>query len=110
MMLGARDDEIGRPDAAARAGPAGGDPQAPAGAVVRGGDGVLRRLHGPAGREHRHRGVPCAAAAVRRGLAGVQWVSLGYLLALVALLVPAGRWSDKAGRKLSYLAGFVVFA
>ena len=44
------------------------------------------------------------------GLAGVQWVSLGYLLALVALLVPAGRWSDRAGRKLCYLAGFVVFA
>jgi len=44
------------------------------------------------------------------GLAGVQWVSLGYLLALVALLVPAGRWSDRVGRKLSYLFGFVVFA
>jgi MFS family permease len=43
-------------------------------------------------------------------LAGVQWVSLGYLLALVALLVPAGRWSDRVGRKLCYLAGFVVFA
>jgi MFS family permease len=43
-------------------------------------------------------------------LAGVQWVSLGYLLALVALLVPAGRWSDRVGRKLCYLAGFVLFA
>jgi MFS family permease len=30
------------------------------------------------------------------GLAGVQWVSLSYLLALVALLVPVGRWSDQA--------------
>ena len=28
-------------------------------------------------------------------LAGVQWVSLAYLLALVALLVPVGRWSDR---------------
>jgi len=44
------------------------------------------------------------------GLAGVQWVSLAYLLALVALLVPAGRWSDRFGRKLVYLYGFVVFA
>jgi MFS family permease len=44
------------------------------------------------------------------GLAGVQWVSLAYLLALVALLVPVGRWSDRVGRKLVYLYGFVVFS
>jgi MFS family permease len=44
------------------------------------------------------------------GLAGVQWVSLAYLLALVALLVPVGRWSDRFGRKLVYLYGFVVFS
>ncbi len=44
------------------------------------------------------------------GLAAVQWVSLAYLLALTALLVPAGRWSDRVGRKLMYLYGFVVFA
>ena len=43
------------------------------------------------------------------GLAGVQWVSLAYLLALVALLVPVGRWSDRYGRKLAYLYGFVLF-
>jgi EmrB/QacA subfamily drug resistance transporter len=43
------------------------------------------------------------------GLAGVQWVSLAYLLTLVALLVPVGRWSDRHGRKLIYLYGFVVF-
>ncbi len=44
------------------------------------------------------------------GLASVQWVSLAYLLVLTALLVPAGRWSDRAGRKLMYLYGFVIFA
>ncbi|MGH3250520.1 MAG: MFS transporter [Trebonia sp.] len=44
------------------------------------------------------------------GLASVQWVSLAYLLVLTALLVPAGRWSDRVGRKLMYLYGFVVFA
>lgn len=43
------------------------------------------------------------------GLAGVEWVSLSYLLALVALLVPVGRLSDARGRKLMYLYGFVVF-
>jgi MFS family permease/uncharacterized membrane protein len=44
------------------------------------------------------------------GLASVQWVSLSYLLVLTALLVPAGRWSDRTGRKLMYLYGFLVFS
>ncbi len=44
------------------------------------------------------------------GLASVQWVSLAYLLVLTALLVPAGRWSDRIGRKLMYLYGFIIFA
>ena len=43
-------------------------------------------------------------------LAEVQWVSLAYLLVLIGLLVPVGRLSDRYGRKLSYLLGFVVFA
>src|SRR5579875_3866979 len=42
-------------------------------------------------------------------LAGVQWVSLAYLLALVALLTPVGRLSDGVGRKLVYSYGFGVF-
>ena len=57
--------------------------------------------------------VTLAFPALRRefhtSLAAVQWVSLAYLVALVALLVPVGRWSDRAGRKLVYLCGFVVF-
>lgn len=57
--------------------------------------------------------VTLAFPAVQREfgvrLAAAQWVSLGYLLVLVALLVPVGRWSDRAGRKLVYLYGFVVF-
>ncbi len=43
------------------------------------------------------------------GLAEVQWVSLAYLLVLIGLLVPVGRLSDRFGRKLSYLLGFIVF-
>ncbi|WP_079078405.1 MFS transporter [Streptomyces sp. CdTB01] len=42
-------------------------------------------------------------------LAAIEWVSLAYLLTLVALLVPVGRLSDAYGRKLFYLYGFVVF-
>lgn len=42
-------------------------------------------------------------------LAAVEWVSLAYLLPLIALLVPVGRLSDAYGRKLFYLYGFVIF-
>jgi len=42
-------------------------------------------------------------------VAAVQWVSLSYLLGLVALLAPAGRLGDAAGRKLVYTCGFAVF-
>jgi MFS family permease len=42
-------------------------------------------------------------------VAAVQWVSLIYLLGLVALLAPAGRLGDAVGRKLVYTYGFAVF-
>lgn len=42
-------------------------------------------------------------------LAGVQWVSLSYLLVLVGLVAAAGRIADAAGRKLVYGYGFAVF-
>ena len=42
-------------------------------------------------------------------LAAVQWVSLSYLLVLVALLTPVGRIADALGRKLVYGYGFAVF-
>src|SRR6478609_958445 len=48
-----------------------------------------------------HFGAPFAA---------VEWVSLAYLLVLVALLAPVGRLSDLVGRKTVYLGGFAVFA
>ncbi len=43
------------------------------------------------------------------GLNTVQWVTLSYLIALGALLVPLGRISDRIGRKRMYLWGFGVF-
>jgi len=42
-------------------------------------------------------------------VAAVQWVSLIYLLGLIALLAPAGRLGDAFGRKLVYTHGFAVF-
>ena len=52
---------------------------------------------------------PASQRPVRRPGGGVQWVSLAYLLALVVLLVPVAAGSDRFGRKLVYLYGFVVF-
>ena len=42
-------------------------------------------------------------------VAAAQWVSLIYLLGLVALLAPAGRLGDAGGRKLVYTYGFAIF-
>jgi MFS family permease len=42
-------------------------------------------------------------------LAAVQWVSLAYLLLLVALVTPVGRLADSVGRKLIYGYGFIAF-
>jgi MFS family permease len=42
-------------------------------------------------------------------VAAVQWVSLSYLLGLIAMLAPAGRLGDVVGRKLVYTYGFVAF-
>jgi EmrB/QacA subfamily drug resistance transporter len=54
-----------------------------------------------------------AYPALERGFkvtaAAVEWVSLAYLLTLIALLVPAGRLADAHGRKLLYLYGFLAF-
>jgi EmrB/QacA subfamily drug resistance transporter len=52
---------------------------------------------------------PALEREFHASLAAAQWVSLGYLLALVGLLAGAGRLADVAGRKLVYLYGFAVF-
>ncbi|GAA3440420.1 MFS transporter [Kutzneria kofuensis] len=52
---------------------------------------------------------PALSREFGASLAGVQWVSLSYLLTLVALLLPVGRLADAVGRKLLYLYGFAVF-
>jgi MFS family permease len=45
--------------------------------------------------------VPAAATA---------WVIIGYLLPMVALVLPAGRWLDRSGRRPAFLAGIAGFA
>src|SRR3954470_13180670 len=42
-------------------------------------------------------------------LAGLSWVLNGYAVVFAALLVPAGRWSDRAGRKRGFLGGLALF-
>ena len=38
-----------------------------------------------------------------------EWISLSYLITLVALLVPMGRIADRVGRKIVYIYGFALF-
>ncbi len=42
-------------------------------------------------------------------LGSVEWVSLAYLLVLVAMVTAVGRFADMVGRKLLYIYGFAIF-
>src|SRR3954451_18657522 len=42
-------------------------------------------------------------------LAGLSWVLNAYAIVFAALLVPAGRWADRAGRKRAFLGGLALF-
>ena len=42
-------------------------------------------------------------------LADLSWVLNGYAIVFAALLIPAGRLSDRAGRKGGFLLGVAVF-
>jgi EmrB/QacA subfamily drug resistance transporter len=52
---------------------------------------------------------PALERSFHAGLTGVEWVSLSYLLTLVALVTAVGRFADMRGRKSLYLLGFAVF-
>jgi EmrB/QacA subfamily drug resistance transporter len=43
-------------------------------------------------------------------LSSLSWVLSAYTIVFAAVLVPAGRWSDRAGRKRAFLLGLAVFA
>ncbi len=43
-------------------------------------------------------------------LATLSWILNGYAIAFAALLVPAGRWADRAGRRRGFLIGLGLFS
>jgi EmrB/QacA subfamily drug resistance transporter len=53
---------------------------------------------------------PAIAKSLNADLAGLQWVTNGYLLALAVALIPAGKLADRFGRKKVFLAGVIGFA
>ena len=42
-------------------------------------------------------------------LASLSWILNAYAIVFAALLVPAGRWADRTGRKRAFLAGMTLF-
>jgi EmrB/QacA subfamily drug resistance transporter len=53
---------------------------------------------------------PAIQAQLDASLAGIQWVTNGYLLALAVLLIPAGKAGDRFGHKKVFLIGAAGFA
>ena len=53
--------------------------------------------------------LPTIAKHFGTDIPTVQWVLVGYILAISALLLPIGRLSDIVGRKRVYIGGFVIF-
>jgi EmrB/QacA subfamily drug resistance transporter len=43
------------------------------------------------------------------GLSSLSWVLSAYTIVFAALLVPAGRWADRTGRKRAFLLGLGIF-
>lgn len=54
--------------------------------------------------------LPTLAAHYGTDLPTTQWVVIGTMLTIAALLVPMGRLGDLVGRKVVYVSGFVIAA
>ena len=52
---------------------------------------------------------PTIGKDLHAGLAGLQWVTNGYLLSIASLLVAGGKLGDMFGRKRLFLVGIAVF-
>lgn len=53
--------------------------------------------------------LPGIASHFRADIPAVQWVVVGYALAISVLLLPMGNWGDRLNRKSVYLTGLVLF-
>src|ERR1700743_2324237 len=53
---------------------------------------------------------PAIQASLGASLAGIQWVTNGYLLALAITLITVGKIGDRYGHKKVFLIGIVGFA
>ncbi|HUY09216.1 MAG TPA: DHA2 family efflux MFS transporter permease subunit [Candidatus Dormibacteraeota bacterium] len=53
--------------------------------------------------------LPSMQTYFHSSLGAVEWVTLAYLLSLVALVTAVGRFADMVGRKLLYIYGFAIF-
>jgi MFS family permease len=53
--------------------------------------------------------LPRMSEQLHVGVGAAEWISLSYVLTLVALVVPIGSWADAVGRKSLYVAGFGIF-
>src|SRR4051794_32487210 len=42
-------------------------------------------------------------------ISGMSWILRAYAIVLAALLVPAGRWADRIGRRRTFLGGLALF-
>src|SRR5712691_9501578 len=69
------------------------------GVMMVGLDGTIVAVANPAIQSHLH-----------ASLAGIQWVTNAYLLALAVSLIPAGKAGDRFGHKKVFLAGITGFA
>src|SRR5271169_3510269 len=43
-------------------------------------------------------------------LSSLSWVLNGYTIVLAAVLVPAGRWADRVGRRRLFVGGLIAFS
>src|SRR5664279_5606674 len=43
-------------------------------------------------------------------LSGLSWVLNGYTIVFAAVLVPAGRWADRVGRRRLFVTGLIAFS
>ncbi|MFJ5296672.1 MFS transporter [Pseudomonas sp. NPDC088368] len=53
--------------------------------------------------------LPTIAASLNADFSDLQWVITGYVLPFAALLIAAGSFSDKVGRRLSAVIGMIIF-